>query len=651
MATRTLPPRPSLEHLKNQAKALLKAHQAGDAEVCLRLRDGLPRFSRSSEDDILRAKVSLGDAQQVIAREYGYTNWRALRTHVSPGGRPRRIEAIQRRIAAEFDLHPPSGRVAFTRWDEASGEISALLADTLTGEASPPISSSIPLQIPRFSPDGSRIAFCGDGRIHLYSIDDGGIQTVVDMPGWDARFAEWSPDGESLVFQAVEIPLDAGKGNGLFRLDLLDGKTERLTAQDAGAMDMGPQWDPSGTMLAFGRRLFHDSEEQFTIVITNMATSEERALPFSRGGRQSISRFPWSRDGRYLMLQEADEHGRQNLKLFRTGDLECVWTLDESGLVHGCLDPFRDRALAVFQNNLVLFDIPSGRRISEVSLSGLSGLANSAPGPAVAFNPDDDSLHFLGADSVLYRWDIGGGYHPVIEAPRQNPTIELERDEYSFEARDGREVAVQRYLPTQSNGRAVVLMALGTRGEIQPQDAVALRLSEEGYEVLRLSYLAEAGPVGENRRLPSGLRDAGDALDAVDCGLDWRERFQTGDRPIAVVGGSYGGYLALMAMTDPQAPWSCGVTLGPWTRIEQLQPLMHSATSYADKVRFPLLILHPGLSTMTPTEDVESIRDGVRRAGWPCDLVVFEQDTHGLVQSRPEVHRRMLEFLDRYSAG
>ena len=133
MATRTLPPRPSLEHLKNQAKALLKAHQAGDAEVCLRLRDGLPRFSSSSEDDILRAKVSLGDAQQVIAREYGYTNWRALRTHVSPGGRPRRIEAIQRRIAAEFDLHPPSGRVAFTRWDEASGEISALLAEYLNG--------------------------------------------------------------------------------------------------------------------------------------------------------------------------------------------------------------------------------------------------------------------------------------------------------------------------------------------------------------------------------------------------------------------------------------------------------------------------------------------------------------------------------------
>lgn len=45
MCARILPPDPSLEQLKKQAKALLAAHRAGDAAAVSRLRSHVPQLS------------------------------------------------------------------------------------------------------------------------------------------------------------------------------------------------------------------------------------------------------------------------------------------------------------------------------------------------------------------------------------------------------------------------------------------------------------------------------------------------------------------------------------------------------------------------------------------------------------------------------
>ncbi len=83
MSTRPLPPQPSLEHLKNQAKDLLKAHKSSDPEAAPRLRKSLPRFSESSDEQILGSTLSLRDAQTVIAHEYGFDSYVDLRQHVT----------------------------------------------------------------------------------------------------------------------------------------------------------------------------------------------------------------------------------------------------------------------------------------------------------------------------------------------------------------------------------------------------------------------------------------------------------------------------------------------------------------------------------------------------------------------------------------
>jgi len=80
--SKTLPSRPNLEQLKNQAKDLLKAHKSGDVESLKRFRDSHPNFSSASEKEISAATFSLSDAQWIIAREYGFASWPKLKAHL-----------------------------------------------------------------------------------------------------------------------------------------------------------------------------------------------------------------------------------------------------------------------------------------------------------------------------------------------------------------------------------------------------------------------------------------------------------------------------------------------------------------------------------------------------------------------------------------
>lgn len=80
--SKSLPSRPNLEQLKNQAKDLLKSHKAGDLQAVERFRANHPRWSNVSDSEIRAARLSLNDAQLVIAREYGFANWPKLKEHV-----------------------------------------------------------------------------------------------------------------------------------------------------------------------------------------------------------------------------------------------------------------------------------------------------------------------------------------------------------------------------------------------------------------------------------------------------------------------------------------------------------------------------------------------------------------------------------------
>jgi ankyrin repeat protein len=80
--SRQLPPSPSLEQLKKQAKSLLKRQQAGDSEALTRIRENHPRWKNLTEKQATASPFALADAQLVIANEYGFASWSKLQSHV-----------------------------------------------------------------------------------------------------------------------------------------------------------------------------------------------------------------------------------------------------------------------------------------------------------------------------------------------------------------------------------------------------------------------------------------------------------------------------------------------------------------------------------------------------------------------------------------
>ncbi len=85
--TPSLPPNPSLENLKKQAKTLQKKWRAGDVETLSRIRSAHPQF----ED--LHTIGRLADCQFVLAREAGFASWPEMKVAV---------EAEHRKAADEF---------------------------------------------------------------------------------------------------------------------------------------------------------------------------------------------------------------------------------------------------------------------------------------------------------------------------------------------------------------------------------------------------------------------------------------------------------------------------------------------------------------------------------------------------------------------
>lgn len=73
-----LPENPSLDHLRRQARTLLRQFRAADAGALALVREHHPR-----PHDPLR----LADAQLVVARSYGFASWPALRRHMDVVGR------------------------------------------------------------------------------------------------------------------------------------------------------------------------------------------------------------------------------------------------------------------------------------------------------------------------------------------------------------------------------------------------------------------------------------------------------------------------------------------------------------------------------------------------------------------------------------
>jgi ankyrin repeat protein len=82
MSAKPLASRPDLSQYKKQAKDLLKAHKTSQADAVPRLMAHIGRLSVLSTDAVFAAKISLREAQHVIAREHGFADWSFFKNHI-----------------------------------------------------------------------------------------------------------------------------------------------------------------------------------------------------------------------------------------------------------------------------------------------------------------------------------------------------------------------------------------------------------------------------------------------------------------------------------------------------------------------------------------------------------------------------------------
>jgi ankyrin repeat protein len=194
---RSLPPRPDLAQQKKLAKELLESFASGDAEALARVRSALPD----------KQKIALADAQFVLAREYGFENWAALKQHIE---------------ARADDKRSPEERMhdAFNRHDAKA--VRALF------EKHPALRARI--NEPLFAFDSPAIV--------AYASDPAMVEVLLDFGADPNRRSDWWAGGFHALYAATgaaadrliaagAIP-DACAAAHLGRLDLL----ARMIAED-----------------------------------------------------------------------------------------------------------------------------------------------------------------------------------------------------------------------------------------------------------------------------------------------------------------------------------------------------------------------------------------------------------------------------------
>lgn len=586
----------------------------------------------------------------------------------------------------------------------------------------------------QLSPDGERLAWIerinGKPKLHIRVLDSG--HTYIMRALKHVASFQWALDSKNVFFRRF---VDNRFNTHLFAADT-------SSAQNA-ARDLTPfegvnvDWHltvlnkPDSVLVRMNRRRrdMYDLYEidletgDYDLRATNQGDTAYWLM--SRSGKV-MARVQKTTDGAWE-LQAA--HGDASWKTLLTGtfrdQLAAVQSLPEDDTnIHMVTNADRDK-VAVIELDLntgeqaVIFEAPDvdvTKLWTDMQRYEVLSVLYFDPLPSYHFFDQQlqrDFERLLGPAPILYGFSSGSLDHTrlilVAETDRQaaatylmdrlSGTTELLAEhplrKYSeilsstqpvrFNARDGLPIRGYLTVPNGTDGKRLPMVLkihggpwLSDRWEF---DVDTQFLANRGYAVLEVNFRG-SGSFGksfrERGRRQFGRKMQEDLIDAVDWAI--AEGHADPDR-IAVLGHSYGGYAALMAMAQTPHRFVAGISAMAPTDLtllvdgfrahpQKLAWWLHfagdtrdeadyrelkeySPVTHARRIQRPLLLFHGAKDTRVPKEHFDRLLIGLREGNAPLDYLVFQNERHSIRKTANKLKyaRRVERFLAQHLGG
>jgi len=490
-------------------------------------------------------------------------------------------------------------------------------------------------QFGMFSDDGERFLFSSTERngrdFDIYVANISGGKPTMAYAGEFGFFpAAWQPGGNLVLVSEVR----GEDANDVHILDLADGEMTPLFQPDVAALHASFDWRPDGQGFYFatnqGREFsalayYSLVDDEFTFIATPEADVEDVSL---------------SLDGRYLL-----------------------WTTNQGGYswLHG-----RD---LVNDTDLSLPDLPSGfytiafAESAPIVLLAVSGPA--IPGDTWVWNVATGELMHA-TESTLAGLDPATFVTPVS---------------MHYSAQDGVELHGLLYLPSADycpdKSPVVVNVHGGPTAQSRPWFRPSAQyLVNVCVAVFDVNVRGSTGFGKTYARLDNQEKRLDSVRDLVDTAkfLFDQERID-GDR-IAVMGGSYGGYMVNAVLGAYPDVYHAGISMvgvSDWVRaLEEASPFLkasdrieygdireerwqefyriNSPINTAHMIRVPLMVQHGVNDPRDPVTESDRIVQAIRESGGEVTYMRFPDEGHGLRKqaNRVAYYRAVARFLDEH---
>lgn len=489
-----------------------------------------------------------------------------------------------------------------------------------------------------FSPDGKRLSYCSNRRngrdfdVYVYDLEQDRYSLVHESANTNYASA-FHPDGKRLLLARHYTNLN----HDLFLVDIETGELDLLTPHDGEALFDSPRFSADGERLF----IITNRDSEFTRVAAIDLAS--KALTWLTPDEWDCECLSMSADKMYLSYSR-NEDGASKLY---------VADLAQS----------TEEALKMVEG---LPALPAGVIMMSAWNRGGRTMALSLSSPVHA--------------TEIWTLDVDGkrverATYASISAVPQSAYVSPELVHYpSF---DGLSIPAYYYRPQHSEGPCPVVVYVHGGPESQSRNSfnsIVQYFVNQGYAVFVPNVRGSMG-YGKTYVHLDDVRKRMDSVADLAKAVDWLVAEGNAKRDaIAVMGGSYGGFMVLAAVTHHPDLWAAAVDI---VGIANLRTFIENTSAYrrhlreceygtvaedgaffdeispihhVDKIAAPMMVIHGANDPRVPIGEAEQIVDALQARNHPVTYMRFKDEGHGVVKlgNRIAAYGAIAEFLQQY---